>query len=591
MRRVSNSQAACAERYAVPRAGSLLINVHFDPGHAHFDAIAHTFDLVNRRPRPYDRAIFANRPYRRDSIMTDIRNVLFIMCDQLRRDHLGCYGHPFLRTKNIDALAARGVRFDNAFVSSGVCGPSRMSYYTGRTMTSHGANWNRVPLGLGEITLGEYLSWHGRTLALAGKTHVLADSEGMKRLEIAKSSPVGQRVTTGFFKELDRYDGHHEPGAETGYPAFLRTNGYESERPWSDFVISVEDEKGEVHSGWQMRNVKWPSRVAEAHSETAYMTSQAIRYIEERGDEPWALHLSYVKPHWPYVAPKPYHNLYSLDECVRPLRRPDELLDAHPVVAAYREHEESVNFSRDGVSDAVRPVYQGLIQQIDDHLGRVWDTLERLGRWQDTLIVFTADHGDFLGDHWLGEKELFYDTVQRVPMIVYDPSPVADATRGGIEERFTSCVDVVPTILDALGLPAYDERIEGRSLLPLTRRDALGAAHWREFVVSELDYSFRAARLTLDRKPDECRAWMVRDAHWKYVHWLGFRPQLFDLLADPNEFVDLGASPTHDAVRTSMHEKLTRWQEGLKQRVTIDNPSVAAMTDTHKDWGVFFGEW
>ncbi|VWC47307.1 choline-sulfatase [Burkholderia lata] len=523
--------------------------------------------------------------------MTAIRNVLFIMCDQLRRDHLGCYGHPYLRTRNIDALAARGVRFDNAYVSSGVCGPSRMSYYTGRTMTSHGATWNRVPLSIGEITLGEYLRRHGRSLALAGKTHVQVDVSGMERLEIARDSEVGLRLSTGSFVELDRYDGHHEPGCESGYPEWLRAHGYQSEQPWSDYVISVEDDTGEIRSGWKMRNVRWPSRVEEPHSETAYMTDQAIRYIEQQGDEPWALHLSYVKPHWPYVAPRPYHDMYSLDQCLPLVRRTAEFDNAHPVTAAYRQHEESINFSRDEVSNLVRPVYQGLIQQIDDHLGRVWETLDKLDRWKDTLIVFTADHGDFLGDHWLGEKELFYDTVQRVPMIIYDPPREANATRGTADARFTSCIDVVPTVLEALGLPAHRERIEGRSLLRLTRGASTHEGSWRDYVVSELDYSFRGARLTLGRKPDECRGWMVRDARWKYVHWQGYRPQLFDLEADPNEFIDLGGDRTHAVVRAQMHEKLLDYHASLKQRVTMDDAGVARRTNTHKDWGVFIGEW
>ena len=523
--------------------------------------------------------------------MASTRNVLFIMCDQLRRDHLGCYGHPYLRTRNVDALAARGVRFDNAFVTSGVCGPSRMSYYTGRTMTSHGANWNRVPMSLGELTLGEYLMRHGRTLALAGKTHVQVDAQGMERLEIARASALGQRLSTGSFIELDRYDGHHEPGSESGYPAYLRRHGYVSDKPWSDFVIGVEDDHGAVHSGWKMRNVRWPSRVAEPHSETAYMTDQAIRYIEQQGDTPWALHLSYVKPHWPYVAPRPYHDMYSLDQCLPLKRQRSELENAHPVLAAYRQHEESLNFSREEVSNTVRPVYQGLIQQIDDHLGRLWETLERLQRWQDTLIVFTADHGDFLGDHWLGEKEMFYDTVQRVPMIVYDPSPRADATRGTAETRFMSGIDVVPTILDALDLPAYDERVEGASVLALTRGDASQAEGWRDYVVSELDYSFRGARLTLGRSPDACRGWMVRDARWKYVYWQGFRPQLFDLAADPDEYVDLGADASHEPIRARMHARLAEWHGTLKQRVTVDHATVESKTDTHKQWGVFFGEW
>ncbi|NML35412.1 sulfatase-like hydrolase/transferase [Paraburkholderia antibiotica] len=518
------------------------------------------------------------------------KNLLFIMCDQLRRDHLGCYGHPYLRTRNIDALAARGVRFDNAFVSSGVCGPSRMSYYTGRTMSSHGATWNRVPLNIGEVTLGEYLARSGRRLALAGKTHVITDSQGIERMELAeRNGALAARLRTGHFFELDRYDGHHEPGAESGYPAYLRAHGYDSAQPWTDFVISVEDDMRQIHSGWKMRNVHWPARVAEAHSETAYMTDQAIRHIEQQGDAPWALHLSYVKPHWPYVAPKPYHNLYSLDQCMPLQRTRDELIDQHPVLRAYRELEECANFARQEVSDRVRPVYQGLIQQLDDHLGRLFETLERLGRFDDTLIVFCADHGDFLGDHWLGEKEQFYDTVQRVPMIVYDPSPQADATRGSCEQRFMSNIDIVPTALDALGLPICEERIEGRSLLPLIRGEHV--PDWREFVVSELDYSFRGARLMLGRQPQTCRAWMVRDTRWKYVHWLGYRPQLFDLLNDPDEYVDLGEDAQYEAIRQTMHRKLGDWAAGAKQRVTCTDEQVELSTANHKSKGVFFGEW
>src|SRR5690625_3017906 len=111
--------------------------------------------------------------------MSEISNILFIMADQLRADHLACYGHPYIKTPNIDALAKRGVRFTRAFVNSGVCGPSRMSFYTGRYPSTHGATWNRVPLSIGEITLGEYLQEKSLDLVLAGKTHVLPDSEGL----------------------------------------------------------------------------------------------------------------------------------------------------------------------------------------------------------------------------------------------------------------------------------------------------------------------------------------------------------------------------------------------------------------------------
>ena len=117
-----------------------------------------------------------------------VRNILFIMCDQLRWDYLSCAGHPHLKTPNIDALAARGVRFTRAYVQSPVCGPSRMSFYTGRYVGSHGATWNGVPLKVGEMTLGDYLRPLGVQAVLAGKTHMRADVEGMRRLGIDPGS-------------------------------------------------------------------------------------------------------------------------------------------------------------------------------------------------------------------------------------------------------------------------------------------------------------------------------------------------------------------------------------------------------------------
>ena len=240
------------------------------------------------------------------------------------------------------------------------------------------------------------------------------------------------------------------------------------------------------------------------------------------------------------------------------------------------------------VSDTVRPVYQGLIQQIDDELGRLWDLMDRQGRWGDTLVVLAADHGDFLGDHWLGEKEIFYDAAVRLPFVLYDPSPSADGTRGTTNADLVSGVDVVPTILDALALPAHAHRVEGRSLLPLVRGQR---TDWREAVVAELDYGMREARLLLGREPGECRAWMVRTSRWKYVHWQGYRPQLFDLERDPGEFEDLGADPGSEAVRQAMHRRLADWFCALKPRVTLTEEDAARRTAAHRRAGVHFGLW
>jgi arylsulfatase A-like enzyme len=523
------------------------------------------------------------------SSLSVVRNVLFIMCDQLRADHLGCYGHPALATPNLDALARRGVRFESAFVQSGVCGPSRMSFYTGRYVSSHGATWNRVPLSIGEITLGEYLSAIGMPLTLVGKTHVTPDLHGLERLGVDPAGALGGRLAQGGFTLADRYDGHHaEP--DGNYAAYLRQRGYDSADPWTDYVVAAEDERGTVVSGWQMRNVHLPARVKEADSETAYTTDQAISFIERQHDQPWALHLSYVKPHWPYMAPAPYHNRYSIDDCLPARRHAEELARQHPVLAAYRQQEECVNFMRDEVIRAVRPAYQGLIGQLDDHLGRLWESLDKLGRWQDTLIVFTADHGDYLGDHWLGEKEQFHDTVQRVPYIVYDPSAAADATRNTASPQLIEAIDTVPTILEALGIALPEHRVEGRSLLELTR-NRVTAVPWRDAVFSELDYSYRKARLILGREPDECRGWMVRTAKWKYIEWQGFAPQLFDLERDPDEFFDLGGELAFAAPRCEMRARLLAWFCRLRRRPTVSREEVEAGTDRYKSAGVFYGVW
>jgi arylsulfatase A-like enzyme len=520
--------------------------------------------------------------------MATIQNVLFIMADQLRADHLACYGHPYIRTPNLDALARRGVRFQNAFVNSGVCGPSRMSYYTGRYPSSHGATWNRVPLSIGEVTLGEYVRGHGRKLVLAGKTHVMPDHAGLQRLNIDGGSELGRLLHAGGFEEIDRYDGHHEPGDESGYPAYLRRHGYDSPDPWTDYVISACDAQGQVVSGWHMRNACFPSRVAEEHSETAYMTNQALDFMQRMGSQPWVLHLSYVKPHWPYIAPDPYHRMYSYDQCLPPVRCAQELENAHPVVQAYRQQEECASFATSECPRVVRPAYQGLITQLDDHLGRLFDYMEQTGLMKNTLIIFTADHGDFLGDHWLGEKELFYDAAQRVPLIVFDPSSQADTTRGVAEQRYVESVDILPTVLESLDIPLAQHRLEGRSLRPLLHGSAQS---WRNTVYSELDYSYRLARLLRNKSPQNARAWSIRNERWVYVYWQDEPEQLFDLQADPQQFNDLGRDPGHDGIRSAFREHLLDWFTRLKRRPTVTDQSVEQGTNAYKKAGVFFGQW
>lgn len=506
-----------------------------------------------------------------------VRNVLYIMCDQLRRDYLSCYGHAHLHTPNIDRLAAAGVRFSRAYTQGTICGPSRMSAYTGRYVSSHQVAWNAVPLPLEELTIGDYLRPHGIRTALVGKTHATPNVEALQRLHIDPDSAQAEPLNEVGFDAYLRHDGIYpdsplfEDKRESApYTHYLREKGYDGTNPWHEWANAAEGEGGELLSGWHMRNAGLPARVAEEHSETVYTTDRAIDFIREQAEQPWCLHLSYIKPHWPYIAPAPYHALYRAEHIQAPIQ--PLLPSDHPVYQAFRQHQESLNFSRDEVRLTVVPTYMGLIKQIDDQLGRLFDFLQSNGRWDDTLIVFTSDHGDFLGDHFLGEKEFLLEPAVGVPLIVRDPRARADVSRGSVDERLVETIDALPTFLDALGLPNADHRLEGRSLIPLLHGQPIT---WRNYAIAEYDYAFQApARERLEQPIDRCRMTMVRSERWKYLAYDGFRPQLFDLENDPQELNDLGEDPAYAAVRETHAGYLFEWLRGLKRRTTISHAEI-----------------
>ncbi|MAQ82833.1 MAG: phosphonate monoester hydrolase [Maritimibacter sp.] len=505
------------------------------------------------------------------------KNVLFIMCDQLRWDYLSCTGHPHLHTPNIDALAARGVLFDRAYVQSPICGPSRMSFYTGRYVASHGSTWNNIPLKVGEMTLGDHLRPLGVRTALCGKTHMSTDVEGMKRLGLAPDSEIGVRVAECGFEPYEREDGLHPDGPRyprnEAYDQFMEKRGWPDENPWQTVANSAEDEDGNILSGWFMDNADKPARAADEESETPYITSRAMDFIREAGDTPWCLHLSYIKPHWPYIVPAPYHDMYGPETHLDPVRSAAEREKPHPVYGAFMEERVSRAFCDDGTRTRVLTAYMGLIKQIDDQMGRLMAFLDAQGLTEETMIIFTSDHGDYLGDHWMGEKELFHDASARIPMIVVDPRAEADATRGQTSSALVEAIDVVPTILDYFGGEAVPHIIEGHSLVPLLhgQTDSL-----RDVAVSEYDYSMRGVRQRLGVAVKDAKLTMLFDGRWKYIFAEGFRPMLFDLQNNPDELTDLGADPAHQAECARMEKLLFAWARRTSQRTTRSDAWIAA---------------
>ena len=444
------------------------------------------------------------------------KNILFLMFDQLRFDYLSCYGHPHLQTPNLDWLASQGVRFSNCYVQSPICGASRMSFYTGRYVSSHGAAWNGFPLKVGEMTLGDHLRAADADAYLIGKTHMRADAKGMARLGLSPDSIIGARVAECGFDVFVRDDGLWGIGPDgaydeqvSAYNQYLHSKGYEGENPWHDFANAGVDADGDIASGWLYNNSHLPANIREEDSETPWLTRETIKFLREKKNSrrPWMCHVSYIKPHWPYIVPAPYHDMYGPDSFLAPVRHPAELSDPHPVYAAFTQNAIGKAFKDDVVREQVLGAYMGLIKQIDDQMGVLFDYLKASGQMDNTMIVVTSDHGDYLGDHWLGEKDLFHDPSVKVPLIIYDPSLYADAQRGQVCDALVESIDLAATFTDFISGHVPDEWLEGRSLCPFLYGQE--QTYWRDYVVSEYDYSMSPLASKLGVSPKDARLFMV----------------------------------------------------------------------------------
>lgn len=522
-------------------------------------------------------------------------NILFIMYDQLRFDYLGCAGHPTLKTPNFDRLAARGVRFTRCYTQSPICGAARMSFYTGRYVSSHGAAWNDFPLRVGERTMGDHLRDNGMDCWLIGKTHMRVDEEGMRRLGLSPDSVIGARQAECGFDVWTRDDGLMAQGPDgfygssSPYNDYLHERGYGGDNPWADFAnAGVED--GMTASGWFMRHAARPANIEEQDSETPWLTRRAMAFIEQ-AKGPWCAHLSYIKPHWPYIVPAPWHDLYGRDDVQPPIRSEAERENPHPLFKAFMQQGFAESFSIDEVRETVIPAYMGLIAQCDAELGRLLDWLEATGRDKDTVIVLTSDHGDYLGDHWLGEKDMFHDVSARIPLIIYDPRPEADASRGTTSEELVEAIDLCATFIEIAGGKVPANIVEGRSLLPFLRGEQ--PEKWREVAISEYSYAQQPVRARLGVSQKDARMFMIADREWKLIHCEGgFRPMLYDLKNDPDELIDIGADPAHAGTIERLYDQFFRWARRDAQRVTVSDEAVEArFARGPRGKGVILGAW
>jgi len=467
-------------------------------------------------------------------------NVLLITLDQFRAECLGVAGHPVVQTPNLDRLADEGVRFTHHFSNCAPCAPARASLLTGLWQMNHRVTNNGAPLSDHLPMLPRQLRALGYDPTLFGYSDTALDPATLAPEDPRRTSY--EQPMSGFSTGVLLDD---DIGA---WIDWLATKGYDVPEQHRDIY---EPADVEIPEG---RGATWrPARYAAEHSEAAFMTEQVLGWLSspDRGDDPWCAHVSYLRPHPPYLAPAPYHDLFDPAEVPEPVRHPTIQDEAavHQFMAGALAVVPSPADELD--QRQLRATYYGMIAEVDHWVGVLLDGLDRLGASDDTIVVLTSDHGEQLGDHWLVEKVGFYDQSYRIPLIVRYPAVVHEPGRS--VEVLTENVDVAPTLLDLCGAEP-SEFCDGASLrrflaAPDTRTADAAEPPWRDAVHYEYDFRDPGSTLIEDLyglRQDQCAISVLRDHDGKYVHFAGGQPALFfDLADDPAELHDLASDPTH----------------------------------------------
>jgi choline-sulfatase len=419
-------------------------------------------------------------------------NLLFISSDQHTRKALGCYGSPVVKTPRLDALAARGTRFLNAYTPTPICVPARACLATGRYAHTIGSWDNATPyIGTEAPSWGHRLTEQGHRVTTIGKLH---------------------------YRKVD------DP------------SGFPEQRLPMHVLDGVGDLygllRGEMPLRPQSRRQVLEARAGECeytHYDRA-IAEETARWLRQEGQEdgkPWALFVSFVSPHFPLIVPDEYLRLYPLDSFPMPVQWREEEWPHHPVLD-HKRHQQTLDqpFDERAVRQAMA-VYYGMCTFLDAQIGIVLDALKQAGLEEHTRIIYTTDHGEQLGEHGLWWKSAMYEGAVAVPLILAGPDIPASKAAG----TNVSLVDGFPTIVEATGasLAPEDADLPGRSLIQIA-----GEPDQPRTVLSEYHAIFSPSAM-----------FMLRNERYKYVEYVDSIPQLFDLVSDPDETRDLAGDPAY----------------------------------------------
>lgn len=495
-------------------------------------------------------------------------NVLFIITDQQRADHVGFMRNDVIATPNLDALAAGGAVFTNAWVANPVCMPNRSTILTGRMPTAHGVIFNDRSLDPNANTFARRMRGAGYDTALIGKSHL---QHGMSRNSVVpfRGEPaVAAHHAAGWDtqEDFERYIGERDPeladfygfdDVELAIDHGARATGHHLS--WAlkeggrreDLFVPYNDSspaKKRSDTWWQIYQ---PPYDAALHS-TSYVTGRSLAWLDDaaRADKPWMLWCSFPDPHHPLTPPGEWFNRHNPADMVLPGSRHDPLDHAPAHLQMFRNtHPRDqrnwvapCGYGDDALlAEAIAATY-GMVEMIDDGVGQILARLTELGMREDTIVVFTSDHGDMMGDHGLFLKGfMHYRGTLQVPLVIDVPEQAPARTNA-----LASSLDLCPTLLDLCQIRGFDG-IQGRSLAPVLGNPDTEV---NEHVLIEDDVSNITAKLT--PLPGKTRTVITNE--FRYTRNSKGEEQLFDLQADPDEMTDLKHINT--AARADMMEHL-----------------------------------
>jgi arylsulfatase A-like enzyme len=434
------------------------------------------------------------------------RNYLIIQTDAQHHAHLGCAGHHLLRTPHIDALAERGTRFDCAYTVSGVCVPSRASFVTGRYPIAHSVTSNDRVLPAGERTFGTIFRDAGYNTGYFGKTHFGAE-------DVAAHGWMHAFVKRDYQQYLD---GH---SINATYPERRENIDLAPLRYWS----------------------MGTSRIPSEHYFEPVVSDRACAFMRD-ADAPFVAFVNFVAPHGPFTPPKPYDTMYVPSDVELAPRCDGETEHLPP--QPRRWVEQNGKYINDDELRVYLALVYGLIAMVDDCVGKMVAALRDAGRYDETVIIFTSDHGDFASRYGiLGKSWLMIDDLMRIPLVVSHPEH-RDKPR--TTDALAQNIDILPSLMADAGIE-QPSLMHGRSILPLLIGDAPPV---HDYVFGHNGFAFSEVI-----QPQS----MVRDRRYKYVHLAGDPGLLYDLCDDPHETRNLVADPTHRDTLERLRGVLLDW--------------------------------